>query len=631
MGRRVPGSAPPRLVLLLALAVGLSAGLLPGTANAASGADTPRAAGLPEDHPERGLVYRGLRPARADGPCRGHGYEVADTRGETSCTHGPDVAPAGVDVRERRSTAEIAADAAGSAAAQGTALTCIGDGVSGPRVQAVYARASNVTSRYSSVLASIRSYAAQMDADINASAAQTGGTRHIRWVTDASCQPTVLNVTLSTAGDDDVYKTRDELRAQGYNRTDRKYVVWMDANVYCGIGFVENDDSAGSTNRNNGIVQGMVARADNQCWGSVESHELMHTLGGVQLSAPHTTGLWHCWDEWDKMCYADGGSHGMIYTCGSDMGRLFDCGHDDYFHTNPPAGSYLATHWNTARSSFLDASETPPPPPPPSTQTLTVSRSGAGTGTITSVPAGINCGTDCTQSYTSGTVVTLTSLPSPGSVLSGWSGACTGLPVCVVTMSIAKSVTATFGLGTPPPPPPPPPPTGTVVTMTDLGYTPTIVKPAQGTAVTWSFTGLGTHGVIDNNGMALYSSGAKPAGSTFAFTFSAAGTYNYKDPYNTLLTGQVKVPMKVTPASGTTATPVTVRWASMATFAPWAFDVQIRRPGGLWVTFRTAVTYAYATFTPDSGTGTYSFRSRLRNTSTGAATGYSAAGSITVS
>ena len=67
-----------------------------------------------------------------------------------------------------------------------------------------------------------------------------------------------------------------------------------------------------------------------------------------------------------------------------------------------------------------------------------------GRGTVTSSPAGIICGADCSELYNSGTVVTLTAAPTPGSAFAGWSGACTGATVCQVTMDAAKSVTATF-------------------------------------------------------------------------------------------------------------------------------------------------------------------------------------------
>jgi hypothetical protein len=53
------------------------------------------------------------------------------------------------------------------------------------------------------------------------------------------------------------------------------------------------------------------------------------------------------------MCYADGTPKSLVFACSSVYERLLDCGHDDYFSTNPPAGSYLATHWNTARNAFL--------------------------------------------------------------------------------------------------------------------------------------------------------------------------------------------------------------------------------------------------------------------------------------
>lgn len=76
--------------------------------------------------------------------------------------------------------------------------------------------------------------------------------------------------------------------------------------------------------------------------------------------------------------------------------------------------------------------------------TLSVARSGSGSGTVTSSIAGIQCGTDCSESYPSGTTVLLVASPSAGSVFAGWSGACTGTGNCQVTMSSSRSVTATF-------------------------------------------------------------------------------------------------------------------------------------------------------------------------------------------
>ncbi len=83
-------------------------------------------------------------------------------------------------------------------------------------------------------------------------------------------------------------------------------------------------------------------------------------------------------------------------------------------------------------------------PPQTTSYTLSVSRAGTGSGTVTSAPAGVSCGTDCSQTYAAGTQVSLTAAASPGSVFSGWSGACTGPGTCTVTLSAARSVTATF-------------------------------------------------------------------------------------------------------------------------------------------------------------------------------------------
>jgi RHS repeat-associated protein len=74
--------------------------------------------------------------------------------------------------------------------------------------------------------------------------------------------------------------------------------------------------------------------------------------------------------------------------------------------------------------------------------TLTLNKAGTGTGTVTSSPAGINCGSDCTENYNSNTQVTLTAIPSADSVFAGWTG--TGCTTGVVTMNAHRTCTATF-------------------------------------------------------------------------------------------------------------------------------------------------------------------------------------------
>jgi hypothetical protein len=77
---------------------------------------------------------------------------------------------------------------------------------------------------------------------------------------------------------------------------------------------------------------------------------------------------------------------------------------------------------------------------------LTVATSGTGSGTVTSAPAGIDCGSRCSYSFTTGTSVTLNAVPDGMSTFRGWSGACGGIGTCTVTADAAKSVTANFDL-----------------------------------------------------------------------------------------------------------------------------------------------------------------------------------------
>ena len=87
------------------------------------------------------------------------------------------------------------------------------------------------------------------------------------------------------------------------------------------------------------------------------------------------------------------------------------------------------------------------PPEPPVTLTVTTT----GSGTVSSVPAGIACGSDCSESYPANTAVTLTATAADGFSFSGWNGSCAGTaPTCALTLSATQTVTATFNAIAPP-------------------------------------------------------------------------------------------------------------------------------------------------------------------------------------
>jgi hypothetical protein len=306
------------------------------------------------------------------------------------CAHGSEPPPLGIDAHRLPTVAQLHARRFGgvppglakrssagqpdAAAADSAVVTpevvesagtvpCVGDGSSGPRVQAIYAHAADTADRYTAVLPLIQQYAADVSARIDAAAGRSGRGRVVRFVTTGSpCVLAVANVTLSATGDDSFTNTVAELRDLGYNQADRKYLVWVDAAVgICGIGHVYSDDKPTADNRNAG--GNMFARTDTPCWGYADLHELLHTLGAVQDSAPDSTRAGHCVDQTDTMCYSDTSGAAMRQVCSNAPDWNIDCQLNDYFNADPAPGSYLATHWNTANSPYLASAAAPPTPP----------------------------------------------------------------------------------------------------------------------------------------------------------------------------------------------------------------------------------------------------------------------------
>jgi hypothetical protein len=137
--------------------------------------------------------------------------------------------------------------------------------------------------------------------------------------------------------------------------------------------------------------------------------------------------------------------------CGADCSQDYDYGTVVTLSATPGTGSTFAGWSGDADcadgSVTMDAARNCTATFTLDTHTLTVSKAGTGGGTVTSTPAGIDCGADCSQDYDHGTVVTLTATPGAGSTFAGWSGDadCTDGSV---TMDAAQSCTATFTLDT---------------------------------------------------------------------------------------------------------------------------------------------------------------------------------------
>lgn len=156
------------------------------------------------------------------------------------------------------------------------------------------------------------------------------------------------------------------------------------------------------------------------------------------------------------------GTDGYLYGIGYGNGLFMAVGTDSIYSANIILTSPGGVTW-TPRAFAL----TPDPPlvavvyggntfvvsgggaimqsdPMAAMHTLTVDRTGP--GAVTSVPAGIDCGSTCLASFPAATSLTLTAAPLAGASFNGWTGAvCSGnQPTCTFTIDADKTVAAQF-------------------------------------------------------------------------------------------------------------------------------------------------------------------------------------------
>ncbi len=324
------------------------------------------------------LRFLGLR--RGSGACFGM-YEVADTTPGDTCTHGLDLplAPsvAAAISEDCESGANITDCPAPAGWAGPTRIPCY---TTGPFVEVLYIF-WGATSALPTYKEHIRRSIASVDELFRVSAASvkssvgTPGNRHVRWAMTSDCKLKVTAVRMGPGVEHSFQGVRQELASRGLLASTKKYLGYVDDGP-CAGGVAERPSNSSPSTSNPNNKGGTLGIVIGQCFtdfhpyagygATIAAHELMHTIGAVQNDAPRTT-MGHCWDDSplahqgaDNLCYQDGlgtPTSKFYQRCTKTYPETFDCGKDDYFNPYPKTGTYLASHWNTAKNQFLATSD----------------------------------------------------------------------------------------------------------------------------------------------------------------------------------------------------------------------------------------------------------------------------------
>ncbi len=261
-----------------------------------------------------------------------------------------------------------------------------------PRFKLVYAYAAGQPNRFAAWADGLQGSVSIIGRFMGSS------TKAPRWDMGTSCGPgyvDIQTVALSSAREAYVGNfgaLRSEVQSQlGATSAKRNFIVFADGLTdggTFGLGEAYNSVSSGSDlpgpgnpHNGGGLASAIYVRPSiappaspaDGVWPEGFLHEMSHTMGAVQFSAPHTSAgpegaRGHCYDGSDVMCYPDGLSPTVAYdptvcprAASGPMRQLYDCNGDDYFNPSPAPTSYLATHWNLWDSVFYGSCSTQAP------------------------------------------------------------------------------------------------------------------------------------------------------------------------------------------------------------------------------------------------------------------------------
>jgi hypothetical protein len=293
------------------------------------------------------------------GPAGSLPSQASPTGQEHANSHGPDSID--LDARGRGKPGVVAAapyavDAhapwSGGQWTGGTPTGDVADDTTLPQFHAIYMYPSNGTNRFGTFAAMIQADARQASDRLNALG------KAVRWDTRGSGALIDITVVRSSntakrlGSGSQFTLVKNEIASKGFNKANKKYVVWLDAaSQYCGQGELYQDTRRSSANYNELKTTAIVYRpyptndiaTGGFCRGRTAMHEMGHNLGAIQRVAPHAFDGAHCNDSAeDVMCYTSA-------TSTDTGGASFDFGTDDYWD---PATTKLSW-WTVNLSTYL--------------------------------------------------------------------------------------------------------------------------------------------------------------------------------------------------------------------------------------------------------------------------------------
>jgi plastocyanin len=168
----------------------------------------------------------------------------------------------------------------------------------------------------------------------------------------------------------------------------------------------------------------------------------------------------------------------------------------------------------------------------------------------------------------------------------------------------------------------------TTVTVSNTGFTAVAPKIKIGNSVKWKNTSTRRHSPTPTVNWS-FSGVSVAAGTTSVLvTPTQTGSFPYFCSLHPTMKGTIKVPMRVSPLAGTTATYFTLTLGTVTAPGVLVHQVEVRRNGGAWVLRHTgnqaSVNLLFTTV------GTWQIRTRLRYQLGGATSGWSPMATIEV-